>query len=43
MIPHGKKDEQDLYIFTGSAVYGEGKHDIFYAETRRDAFRRLID
>jgi beta-fructofuranosidase len=31
MIPRGKRDEQDFYVFTGSAIYAEGKHHIFYA------------
>ena len=30
MIPRGRRDEQDLYVFTGSAIYAEGKHHIFY-------------
>jgi len=31
MLPRGRRDEQDLYVFTGSVVYGEGAHHIFYA------------
>jgi beta-fructofuranosidase len=30
MLPRGSKKDQDLYVFTGSVVYGEGKHHIFY-------------
>jgi beta-fructofuranosidase len=30
MLPRGAKEEQDLYVFTGSVVHGEGKHHIFY-------------
>jgi len=31
MIPRGTRNEQDFYVFTGSAIYAEGKHHIFYA------------
>ncbi len=30
MLPRGKRDDQDLYVFTGSVIYAEGKHHIFY-------------
>lgn len=30
MLPRGTTKDQDLYVFTGSAVYGEGRHHIFY-------------
>lgn len=30
MLPRGSKNDQDLYVFTGSVVSGEGKHHIFY-------------
>jgi beta-fructofuranosidase len=30
MLPRGSKDEQDLYVFTGSVVHGEGRYHIFY-------------
>jgi|SRR5579871_6273591 len=30
MLPRGKKDEQDLYVFTGSAIYAKNKYHIFY-------------
>ncbi len=30
-LPRGGKDDQDLYVFTGSVIYGEGSHHIFYA------------
>src|SRR6185437_13889435 len=30
MLAHGTKDDQDLYVFTGSVVEGEGKYHIFY-------------
>ncbi len=29
-LPRGALDEQDLYVFTGSVVYGEGQFHIFY-------------
>jgi beta-fructofuranosidase len=29
-LARGTVDEQDLYVFTGSAMYGEGKFHIFY-------------
>ena len=29
MLPRGKKDEQDLYVFTGSAIYAKNKYHIF--------------
>jgi beta-fructofuranosidase len=29
-IPRGTEQEQDLYIFTGSALHAEGKYHIFY-------------
>ena len=31
MLPRGGKDDQDLYVFTGSVIEGEGKYHIFYA------------
>ncbi len=30
MLARGSRDEQDLYVFTGSAVEGLGKYHIFY-------------
>ena len=30
MLPQGTKNDQDLYVFTGSVVHGEGEHHIFY-------------
>jgi beta-fructofuranosidase len=30
MLRRGSKDEQDLYVFTGSVVQGEGQYHIFY-------------
>jgi beta-fructofuranosidase len=30
MLARGGKDDQDLYVFTGSAMYGEGQYHIFY-------------
>lgn len=30
MIPRGTKDEQDLYVFTGSCIEANGKYYIFY-------------
>ena len=30
MLARGAQDEQDLYVFTGSVVEGEGKYHIFY-------------
>lgn len=30
MLPRGSKSDQDLYVFTGSAMQGEGKYHIFY-------------
>ncbi len=30
MLRRGAKDEQDLYVFTGSVVQGEGQYHIFY-------------
>lgn len=30
MLPRGSKTDQDLYVFTGSVVEGEGKFHIFY-------------
>ncbi|HDS74424.1 MAG TPA: hypothetical protein ENN56_02690, partial [Firmicutes bacterium] len=29
-LPRGAKDEQDLYVFTGSAIEAEGRFHIFY-------------
>ncbi len=29
-LPRGTAEEQDLYVFTGSAFYGEGRYHIFY-------------
>jgi beta-fructofuranosidase len=29
-LPRGTVEEQDLYVFTGSVVYGEGRFHIFY-------------
>ncbi len=29
-IPRGKKEEQDLYIFTGSVIKAQGQYHIFY-------------
>ncbi len=31
MLPRGNRDEQDLYVFTGSVIFAEGQHHIFYA------------
>jgi len=30
MLPRGSQTSQDLYVFTGSAVEGEGRYHIFY-------------
>jgi beta-fructofuranosidase len=30
MLPRGTKDDQDLFVFTGSVTYGEGSYHIFY-------------
>ena len=30
MLPRGTKDEQDLYVFTGSAIQAKGQYHIFY-------------
>ena len=30
MIPRGGKDEQDLYVFTGSVIEADGLYHIFY-------------
>jgi beta-fructofuranosidase len=30
MLARGTKDEQDLYVFTGSVIRGEGRYHIFY-------------
>ncbi|MDR3714597.1 MAG: family 43 glycosylhydrolase [Puia sp.] len=30
MLPRGTKEEQDLFVFTGSAIKAEGKYHIFY-------------
>jgi beta-fructofuranosidase len=30
MLPRGTRNDQDLYVFTGSAMYGEGQYHIFY-------------
>ncbi len=30
VIPRGTKEEQDLFIFTGSAIQANGKYHIFY-------------
>jgi len=30
MLARGTKDEQDLYVFTGSVIEGEGRYHIFY-------------
>ena len=30
MLARGTKDEQDLYVFTGSAIKAEGRYHIFY-------------
>ena len=30
MLPRGTRDDQDLYVFTGSVTQGEGKYHIFY-------------
>jgi beta-fructofuranosidase len=30
MLPRGREDEQDLYVFTGSVIEGEGHYHIFY-------------
>lgn len=30
VIPRGTKEEQDLFIFTGSAIHAQGKYHIFY-------------
>jgi beta-fructofuranosidase len=30
MLPRGTKDEQDLYVYTGSVIKSEGKYHIFY-------------
>ena len=30
VLPRGTKDEQDLYVFTGSAIEAQGKYHIFY-------------
>ncbi|HLK29360.1 MAG TPA: glycoside hydrolase family 32 protein [Puia sp.] len=30
MLPRGTKDEQDLYVFTGSAIHAQNKYHIFY-------------
>jgi len=30
-LPRGGKDDQDLYVFTGSVIYGEGSYHIWYA------------
>jgi len=31
VLPRGTRDEQDLGVFTGSVVFGEGQYHIFYA------------
>lgn len=30
MLARGTKNDQDLYVFTGSVIYGEGTYHIFY-------------
>jgi beta-fructofuranosidase len=30
MLARGKKEEQDLFVFTGSAIHAEGRYHIFY-------------
>ena len=30
MLPRGTKEEQDLYVFTGSAIHAKGQYHIFY-------------
>ena len=30
MLKRGDKTEQDLYVFTGSAIHAKGKYHIFY-------------
>jgi beta-fructofuranosidase len=30
MLPRGTRDDQDLFVFTGSVTQGEGKYHIFY-------------
>ncbi|HVM89871.1 MAG TPA: GH32 C-terminal domain-containing protein [Puia sp.] len=30
MLPRGTKDEQDLFVFTGSAIFAKNKYHIFY-------------
>ena len=30
ILPRGTKDDQDLYVYTGSVTRGEGKYHIFY-------------
>lgn len=29
-LPRGSEDEQDLFVFTGSALYAEGRYHLFY-------------
>jgi beta-fructofuranosidase len=30
MLPRGTREQQDLYVFTGSVIQGEGQYHIFY-------------
>jgi beta-fructofuranosidase len=40
MLPRGSREEQDLYVFTGSVIEGEGRYHIFYTG-HNPHFRRV--
>ena len=40
MLPRGTKDQQDLYVFTGSAIQARGQYHIFY--TGHNPYKREL-
>lgn len=40
MLPRGAHGEQDLWVFTGSVIYGEGKFHIYY--TGHNSYLRAV-